>query len=120
MKLADEIKLIEKETVDLLISALDKEEITEEELPFICDYILTKTDEIEDHAEVMPFLRELADRWRIFTPLLVKQSGEIKEKAEGEVAAGVLTLAQVGKIEQAIKLAKTMTEKSVQQGGVQQ
>lgn len=107
-------KNLEQEVVDTLISSLDKEMVTEEEIPEIADYVLTQIDSMKTPAEVMPFLRTLSEKWRIFTPLLVSHSGEIKHKAEGKVAKDVLSLAQLGRLDQAIKLAKTMTEQSVQ------
>lgn len=107
-------KLIEQHVVERMITALDRDEINDNEVPLIADFVLTHIDAVATEDEKMVFLRELAERWRIFTGLLVTQSGEVKEKVEDEVAGGVLTLAQSGKIEQAIKLAKTMTEHSMQ------
>lgn len=114
MGLSDEIKVIEQEVVDTLVASLDKEAISEQELPTIADYVLTHIDNLKTKDEIMPFLRQLSEKWRIFTPLLVMHSGEIKEKQEGKVAKDVLSLAQLGRLDQAIKLAKTMTDQPVQ------
>lgn len=108
-------KLIEQHVVERMISALDREEIDENEVPLIADFVLKGVDSITNEDEKMAFLRELAGKWRIFTGLLVIQSGEVKEKVEDEVAGGVLALAQHGKIEEAIKLAQTMTQESDRQ-----
>lgn len=111
----DEVKkLIEQHVVERMISALDRDEINDTEVPHIADFVLKHIDAITTEDEKMAFLRDLANKWRIFTGLLVTQSGEVKERVEDEVAGGVLTLAQSGKIEQAIKLAQTMTQQSVQ------
>lgn len=63
----------------------------------------------------MQFLRDLSSKWSIFTKLLVLESGEVKEKTEDKVAEDVLKMAKEGKIDEAIGLAKTMTENPAQE-----
>ena len=98
-------KLIEQHVVERMISALDRDEIKDTDVPDIADFVLKGVDSITSEEEKMAFLRELASKWRIFTGLLVTQSGEVREKVEDEVAGGVLALAQHGKIEEVLNIS---------------
>lgn len=102
-------KNLENNLVETMLAGLDREEITQEDLPVIATFILDRIDTITSQDDLMQFLRDIAAQWQIFSRILVLESGELKEQKEGQVAQGVLSLAKVGKIEEAISLAKTMT-----------
>lgn len=102
-------KEVEWKLVDVIISSLKQEMLTEEELPVVSSYILDNIKHVKTHDELMVFLRDLSNRWPIFSPVLVLESGEVKEKVEDQVALDVLKLAKENKIEEALKLAKTVT-----------
>lgn len=102
---------IERAIVETVISALENGNLAESELSQIANFVLEKIDQIKTHDELVIFLSDLSSRWPIFTNLETLEKGEIEEKVEDEVAEGVLTLAQSGKIEEAVNLAKTITDK---------
>ena len=115
MEINEEYKSrLQGQIVETMLMSLGNETLTEEEMPDIADFVLTEVAKLGTHEDVMDFLRDLSAKWRIFSSILVLESGEVKERVEDEVAGGVLTLAQHGKIEEAIKLAQSMTEHSVQ------
>lgn len=108
----EEKKELESAIVDKIIDALEHEVITQADTATISDYVLTHIDTLTHELEVQVFLKNLSEKWKIFEPLLLLKQGEYKEIVEDEVAEGVLILAQHGKVDEAIKLAKTMTTNS--------
>lgn len=102
-------KDLEERIVEMMLAGLDKDEISEEDLPDISDYVLSKIDYVQNHEQLMNFLRELSSKWKVFSPILVIESGEAREKKENAVGQEVLNLAKSGKIEEALNLAKTVT-----------
>lgn len=105
-------KQLEDEIVRTMIQALNNKSITDEQMSIISTLVLDKIDEVHNELELKEFLSDLAARWHIFKPLLVLRFRDMQEKVEDEVAEGVLLLAKHGKIEDAIKLAKSVTSKS--------
>lgn len=103
---------IEKMVVEEMISSLEKNELKEEELSAIAEFILGKIDNIKTQEELIVFLGELSSKWLIFKNIEELEKGEVKEQQEKIVAKDVLQLAKDGKIEDAIDLAKTVTENS--------
>ncbi len=110
MKNADEHKKkLEDEIVAIMIASLEKQTITEEDMSIMSGYVLDHVDQVTNYQTTMAFLTDISTRWKIFEPLLQMEKSEMKDKIEDEVADGVLLLARHGKIENAIKLAQSMT-----------
>lgn len=104
---AEHKKEAERRLVEIIIKALEQGDLKADEFPVVSSFILDKIKEANNHDSLMQFLRELSGKWRIFTPALVLESGEIKEGQKNEVAQNVLNLARSGKIDEALNLAKT-------------
>lgn len=100
------------DTLDVIIANLEKNAISEAEITPIADFVLAKIDSVNNETDVATFLSELSSRWPIFGNIASIQQGENQEKVEGEVAQGVLSLAQSGKIDEALSLAKSVTQTS--------
>lgn len=100
---------LEEEIVNLLIDALDKGEITEETMSVISGYVLDHVTSVTDNRSAITFLEELTGQWKIFTPILTMEKSVLQGQVEDEVADGVLLLLQYGKLDSAIKLAKSAT-----------
>lgn len=98
------------DVVDILISCVEKGAMTEEDFPPIATYALEKIEKVNSDEEAATFLKELAEKWPVFSSLATLQEGHNQEKVEGEVAEGVLQLAQSGKIDEALSLAKSTTQ----------
>lgn len=101
---------IERKIIESIIVNLEENKLPQEELPIIADFVLGKIDTVKNHDELVIFLTELSTKWPIFTNITSIEKGEVKEKVEDKVAEDVLNLAKSGKIDEAIGLAKTMTE----------
>lgn len=102
-------KELETTIVETLINSLNKDIINAEEVSTIAEYILDRIDKCKTQQELLAFLRELSAKWAIFTPVLVVESGELKEQKEEKVIDQIESLTAHGDIEEAIRLAKSMT-----------
>lgn len=101
---------LEKKIVETLIGALEKNELVEDQLSIIAGRVLERIDTLSTQDELAEFLTELCVEWPMFQQLLEIELGKVKSEVEKKVAHEVLLLANSGKIEEAIRLAKTMTE----------
>ena len=107
--LADEKKKLEEAIVENMISSLEQEKITDDDLPTISSYVLEKIDAAQTSHDLEAFLEELATKWEIFQQLLTLKKAELQRKVEEEVTQGVLVLMEHGKLDHAIKLAQSAT-----------
>lgn len=103
-------KELEHRIVDTMITALEKNEVSEDELTDIAGFVLERIDTLGNEDQAAEFLTELSAKWGFFKPILVLELGKVKSEVEKKIARDVLSLANSGNIEEAIRLAKTMTE----------
>ena len=75
----------------------------------MADFTVEGMKKVNNRVDLTNFLKNLSEKWPIFTNIAIIEEGNYKEMVEDEVYSGVLTLAAHGKIDSAIKLAKTMT-----------
>ncbi len=102
-------KKIENQIVETMIDGLKKEELNKEEVPKISAFVLQRIDSIINQQQLIDFLRELSAMNRVFTPILIIESGEIQEREELRKAHQALSLIKQGQIEQAIKAVENKT-----------
>ena len=100
-------ELIKRLTRNLL-DAMEKNEIGEDDLPAVADFILEKVDKAQNHAELIALLDELSAKWTFFDNIEQLERGEVKESAENNAEKDVLSLVKGGKVEEAIKLSKSV------------
>lgn len=110
-QLTEKKKKLEEVIVDTMIKAVEAEELTEEEMSKIAQFVLDGIDGASDQVSLKAFLHELAGKWKLFKPMVILEEAEEQEKVEEEVAQGVLVLLEHGKIDNAIKLAQSVTHK---------
>lgn len=111
MDLSEEHKLIVEERImDTVIKALDAGQITMGQYNEMADYIPKKADEIKTHHELLVFLRELSEKWSIFTFVLTLENGQVKKIEENRAIEKVEQLTQMGDINQALEEAKKATD----------
>jgi hypothetical protein len=113
-ELAEKKKKLEEAIVENMISALEKEKITEDEMSDISGFVLDGIDATNTKLGLEKFLEELAGKWEFFKPLLILEKAVLQEKIENEVADGVLLLLEHGKLDHAIKLAQSVTHSQEQ------
>lgn len=113
MDISDERrKEIEKKLVETIIQALENDILTADEMPTISSYILDNMPKVKTQDELLQFLRDLSAKWAFFSNLLVIESGEVQLAAEQVTTQNVVDLAKSGKLDEALSLAKSVTEKS--------
>jgi hypothetical protein len=100
---------IEKDIVERALKDYEEEKLSRDELKNIADFTIQGMEKVNNRVDLTDFLKDLSARWPIFTNIAIIEEGSYKDIVEDEVYSGVLALAQNGKIDNAIKLAKTMT-----------
>jgi hypothetical protein len=100
---------LEEAIVNMLIDALEKKEIDEDTMSTVSAYVLDHVSSVTDNKSAIIFLEDLVSQWKMFEQLLTIEKAQLQEQVEDEVADGVLLLLQHGKLESAIKLAKSVT-----------
>lgn len=101
---------IEKAIVELVINGLKEGSLPEDDLSPIANFVLEKIDTLQTEEQMVAFLAELAQKWPIFSNIHILEKGKVIEKTENQAAQNVLELAKEGKIDQAVDLAKSVTE----------
>lgn len=103
---------IEKQIVDTGIDRYGDGTISKEELGLIADFAVVGMNMIKTQGDLSNFLTSLVSRWPIFQNIATIEEAHVKEAADSQVYSGALALAKDGKIENAIRLAKTATANS--------
>lgn len=101
---------VERRIVEAMIRGLEEGKLTTQESSTIAGIVLGRVDTIATQDAMAEFLTELSAKWPIFQPLMQIELGKVRSILEQKIAHDVLQLAHSGNIEEAIKLAKTMTE----------
>ncbi len=99
-------KELEKQIVELAISALESGVITEDILGEVSQFVLSKIDRIKNTKELDYFLAELSKRWNIFKPLFQEQKGIEQEEKDEQTADKAEELVKLGNIDGAIQIMK--------------
>lgn len=102
---------VQRKIVESIISGLENNLLTKEELPVTADFVLERMDKIASHEELINFVSELSSRWTVFANIAKLEQGEVKEQKEDKITQEVLQLAKSGQIDEAVDLAKTATGK---------
>lgn len=103
-------KQVETMLVEAVITALESGDLAEGDLPAIGNAILSHIDSITSSQELVTFLKKLSSEWPFFSQVLEIEMGKVKAIEEAAVANDVLHMASQGQIEEALQLAKTMTD----------
>lgn len=100
------------DVVDALIVSLENKMIKEKDIGPVAEFVLANIGAVSNEVKMGGFLNKLSEKWPIFSHMVSLYEREAQKRAESEIASGVLTLAQHGKIDDAVSLAKTATMKS--------
>ena len=104
-------KEIERQILNKIIAELEENKLEVEELPKISQFVLSTIDTVTTHDQLLPYLATLTEHWPCFKSIENIELGEIQRVKEHEVAHQVMLLSRSGNIEEALSLAKTMTQK---------
>lgn len=100
-------EIVQRLTRDL-VEEMEKNGVSEADLPQIADFILEKIDKAQNHNELIALLDELSQKWPFFETVEQLERGEVKELIEDKVEKDLLTLAKAGRAEDVIRLAKSV------------
>lgn len=102
---------IENKIADVLLTHIENGQVTQDEIPLISYFVLEHIDTLQTQEDLVGFINELVMKWPIFASLKIIIEGESKEQAEGVVAQDVTMLTQQGRLEEALQLAKSATNR---------
>jgi CRISPR/Cas system-associated protein Csx1 len=107
MELSSEHKLkVEQRIMETIMNALDKSEITMDDYNTMSQFILERIANVNTHHDLVIFLRELSEKWSIFTFVLTLENGQVKKIEENKAIEKVEQLTQMGDISQALEEAR--------------
>lgn len=96
-----------------LISALEEEKITQEELSTISSYILDNIDKANNNSDLLDFLEHISQKWPIFADNVIIEKADIAESNKEQKVDQVENLIQNNKLDEALKVASAAND----QGG---
>jgi hypothetical protein len=111
MELSEEHKKeVSRRLVETIITSLQEDLLSADDYDEVADFVVTRMDAVKTNEELMQFLRELSSKWKIFTHVLVVESAATRDQAEDKVYDNAVALAESGKLDEALTLAKSATE----------
>ncbi len=106
----DKTNQIYQHILDAVVSGLESKEIEAYEATEIAEYVLDNVERLQSEVEIGVFYKELAELWPFLDVLTSEQATETQEKMVSEATEGALALLQHGKVEEAISMAKAVTD----------
>lgn len=100
----------------ILLDALEKQEVTEEEASEISSYILDNINNAKDNAALFDFLTTIAKMWPIFSKALATEQEEMLNSKKEEAIGQASSLIKENKIDEAIKVVGNATDQN--KGGI--
>lgn len=98
---------IEKDLALKIISIYESGGMTQEDVAKTAQYLNDEMEKINNKTDLRTFLDSVVVRWPAFSEIVINEKKNSSEELDSELYSGVLALAQNGKIDKAIKLAKS-------------
>jgi uncharacterized protein YdaT len=115
MQLSQEKKdKLEREIIEIIANCLEKDLIKETDVPPIVTFYGEKIDNAQSEEDLQAFISEFVQKWPVFNALKIPADQNATEKNEQQITQNVVNLAKEGKLEEAVDLAKTVTEQQKQ------
>jgi len=109
--LAREKRDLDKKIINAALSEMEAGKVSEEELSNLAGFVIDYLHPAKNQIEIGNLLTRATSKWPFLEGIILAEQSELKNAVEDEVFDGVLTLAKHGKVEEAIKLAKSATSK---------
>lgn len=93
-----------------MISSLEANSLNADQTHLIANFVLERLQPVQNHAELVSFLTDLANRWPVFAPLGNMEMGKAIESHKEDLTKDVLTKVKSGDIEGALEMAKGLTQ----------
>jgi hypothetical protein len=111
MEISREYKdAVAKHLVETVLTAIQKESLSTEQMPLIAEYYLGRIDSVSTHNELVLLLKGLAQKWPVLQPLVTIEEGKMKERLDKQAIVNVEQLVQRGQIDEALTVAKAATQ----------
>lgn len=98
---------VEKALALKLIDIYESGKITQEQVAATATYLNNEFEKINSKTDLSSFLETVSARWPALSGVVLNEKADSSENADSELYSGVLALAQNGKIDKALKLAKS-------------
>ena len=80
-------KEVQKRIMEILLGKYEKMELSQSDFEEISRFIVDKDQAINNHHDLIVFLRELTAKWSIFSFVLTLENGEVKQFEESKKVA---------------------------------
>lgn len=104
------VREIEDKIAKEVLIAIEENKVSDDELGDLGKFVLEKLEVSKDHNQLVSVISEMSNKWPFLKNIENLEKGEVKEEAEDKGEKDVLNLAKSGKVEEAINLAKQITE----------
>lgn len=105
----EQVNAIYKHILETILVGLDSKQLEDYQTSEIAEFILGKVEKLQTEQEAVSLYEQIAELWPFMDMLLEKSQIENLEKVEDEVSEGAVTLLKHGKVEDALRLVKTVT-----------
>ena len=105
-ELKAKIARFEGQITEIIINAIDKEELTTDQAREITAFWLPRVKSITAEDALATLVEDLSARWPMFNSVVIIEQGEIRSEDEKKITEEVISLVKDGKIEEAVQLAK--------------
>lgn len=82
-------KEVYDDLAEAMISAVERGEMLYEEGQESANFILEKLDHITNAQELLAFLQELSNKWKIYEPVFTKIKGQEQQQADATQIADI-------------------------------
>ncbi len=100
---------VEKALALKIIDIYESGGLTQEDISKTALYLNGEIEKITNKTDLRVFLDSVAARWPLLSEIALSEKEDSSEEKDNELYSGVLALAQNGKIDKAIELAKSNT-----------
>lgn len=98
---------IERDFALKILDVYEAGNFSKEEVITVARYINEEMEGIDNKTDLITFLDYVSSNWPALSGVVSKEKEITSEEKDSEVYSGVLALAQNGKIDKAIELAKS-------------
>ena len=106
---------LDRAIASLIADLIEKETLQEYELGKIVDFYGARIDASQTEEDIQNFIFDFVEKWPVFAALKTTEHNNNVQKTEEEITQDVLSLAKEGRLEEAVGLAKTVTDQQIPQ-----
>ncbi len=99
-------KEVQKRIMEILLGKYEKMELSQSDFEEISRFIVDKDQAINNHHDLIVFLRELTAKWSIFSFVLTLENGEVKQFEESKKVEEIEALTREGNIDEALEATR--------------